>query len=60
MAPMAEPLWRSFGSDRYPGALVKRHAQVLVAAGVFDSEERLVQAFDTYDQALRSSPSRWR
>lgn len=44
--------------SRYPGALVKRHAQVLVAAGVFDGEERLVQALDAYDQALRSSPSR--
>lgn len=58
--PHGRAAWRSFGSDRYPGTIVKRHAQVLVAAGVFDSEERLVQAFDTYDQALRSSPSRWR
>ena len=58
--PHGRAAWRSFGSNRYPGALVKRHAQVLVAAGVFGTKPQREEACRAYDAALRSSPSRWR
>ena len=58
--PQGRAAWRSFPSDRYPGTLVRRHSQVLVAYGVFASEGRLAQACGAYDEQLRSSPIRFR
>ena len=59
-APHGRAAWRSFPSDQYPGAVVKRHAQVLVASGVFDGDEQMARTCEAYDEQLRSSPSRWR
>ena len=59
-APHGRAAWRSFPSDQYPGAVVKRHAQVLVASGIFDGHEQMARTCEAYDEQLRSSPSRWR
>ncbi len=54
--PHGRGVWRSEYSDRAPGALIKRHGQALVASGLFDSEEKLTQVCEAYDEQLRSSP----
>ena len=53
--PVGRASWRTAHSSRRPGSLTKRHAQALVAAGLFDSDEHLTQALQTYDEDLRSS-----
>ena len=46
--PVGRAAWRTATSNRRPGSLIKRHAQALVAAGLFDSDEHLTQALQTY------------
>ena len=53
--PVGRAAWRTANSNRRPGSLIKRHAQALVAAGLFDSDEHLTQTLQTYDEDLRSS-----
>lgn len=57
--PEGRGVWRSDFSNRYPGALVKRHAQALTTSGLFDSEENLAEVCETYDEQLRSSRIHW-
>ena len=53
--PVGRAAWRTANSNRRPGSLTRRHAQALLAAGLFDSEEHLTQVLATYDEDLRSS-----
>ena len=53
--PVGRATWRTAHSNRPPGGLTRRHAQALVAAGLFDSDEHLTQTLQTYDTDLRSS-----
>ena len=53
--PVGRASWRTANSNRRPGSLTRRHAQALVAAGLFDSDEHLTQTLATYDEDLRSS-----
>ena len=53
--PVGRASWRTAHSSRRPGSLTRRHAKALVAAGLFDSDEHLTQALQTYDENLRSS-----
>ena len=53
--PVGRAAWRTANSNRRPGSLTRRHAQALVAAGPFNSDEHLTQTLQTYDQDLRAS-----
>ena len=53
--PVGRAAWRTANSNRRPGSLTKRHAQALVAAGLFNSDEHLTQTLQTYDENLRSN-----
>ena len=53
--PVGRATWRTANSNRRPGGLTRRHAQALVEAGLFDSDEHLAQVLQTYDEDLRSS-----
>jgi len=53
--PAGRATWRTARSNRPPGSLTRRHAQALVTAGLFDSDEHLTQTLQTYDEDLRSS-----
>ena len=57
--PVGRASWRTANFNRRPGSLIKRHAQALVAAGLFDSDEHLTQALQTYDADLHSSRHRF-
>ena len=54
--PLGRAVWRVADFDRLPGALVRRHAQVLVGVELFDSREHLEQVVEAYDEKLRSGP----
>lgn len=57
--PIGRAVWRWADRDDQPGALVDRHADLLVKAGVFKSLEELIKARQAYDKALRTSPLRY-
>lgn len=57
--PVGRAVWRIPYDDRLPGALVRRHAQVLIGVGLFDDHDHLEQTLKTYDENLRSSPVRF-
>ena len=52
--PVGRAAWRTANSNRGPGNLTRRHAQALVAAGLFNSDEHLTQMLQTYDADLHS------
>ena len=52
--PIGRAVWRTDYFDRRTGTLIKRHAHVLVAAELFDSDEPLDQVLEAYDENLRS------
>ena len=54
LGPIGRAVWRTDHFDNRIGALVKRHTHVLVAAGLFDSDEHLNQVLEAYDEYLRS------
>ena len=57
--PVGRAALRTANSNRRPGSLTRHHAQALVAAGLFDSDEHLTQALQTYDADLHSSRHRF-
>ncbi len=59
IGPIGRAAWRSFRRDRYPGMLVARHGDSLVAAGVFKDADHFSQASEAYEEKLKSSPHRF-
>ena len=52
--PIGRAVWRTDHFDRRTGTLIRRHAHVLVEAGLFPGVEHVGLAIDAYDENLRS------
>ncbi len=55
--PVGRAAWRLSGTSRRPGAMVERNADLLIAAGVFESTEHLDEIRVSYEESFKSS--RW-
>lgn len=54
--PVGRAVWRCRDRNDFPGEMVARHSQVLIEAGIFDSQEHLADVKQSYDQRMNSSP----
>ena len=54
--PIGRAVWRCRDRDDVPGEMVARHSQVLIEAGIFDSQEHLADVKQSYDRRMNSSP----
>ncbi len=57
--PVGRAVWRCRDRDDFPGEMVARHAQVLIEAGIFDSQEHLADVKQSYDRRMNSSRLRY-
>lgn len=57
--PLGRAVWRCRDRDDFPGKMVARHYQVLIKAGIFDSQEHLADVKQSYDRHMNSSPLRY-
>ena len=54
--PLGRAVWRCRERDDFPGEMAARHSQVLIEAGIFDSQEHLADVKQSYDRRMNSSP----
>lgn len=57
--PLGRAVWRCRDRNDFPGEMVPRHSQVLIGAGIFDSQEHLADVKQSYDRRMNSSQLRY-
>ena len=52
-SPPTRAVWRYYDADRFPGSLIRNHADVLLASGVFRGSDHLAQVCRAYEHYQR-------